>query len=375
VCFVIACFFRTLSHFIIQYHNYHAKKDRVMQQYSKKFRTLFAFGLLSLSFSSWAEAPKPELILALSQSVAKVHIKNANGQHGIGSGAVVAENHVATNCHVIANAQGIAVNKFGTSYAPIAMKADWHHDLCILVFDNLPLKPFVLADSKKLAYEQHLMALGFSGNAPRPIEFFGSVKALVPFEDSVLVQTNSGFKMGASGGALLDYQGNLVGLTTFKSPGRNGLSYSLPVDWITKLLGKTELSMPTEAKPPFWDATEENRPYFMRTVSHYQNEDWSQLKSIANQWTMAEQQNVEAWYYLGLAEEKLNQLDAAKKAYQRALALAPSHSNALYALGILAMHEKNEAEAKRIGALLESIDIDFAEDFYIKAGLKSAPTS
>lgn len=347
-----------------------------MHNFSKHFFGIFfVLPILSKSLFALAEAPKPEFILALSQSVAKVHIKRADGGHGIGSGAVVAENHVATNCHVIANAQGIAVNKFGTSYAPIAMKADWHHDLCILIFDNLPLKPFTFADSNKLAYEQHLMALGFSGNAPRPIEFFGSVKALIPFEDSVLVQTNSGFKMGASGGALLDYQGNLVGLTTFKSPGRNGLSYSLPVDWIKKLLSQTELGKPTEAKPPFWDAPEEKRPYFMRVVPHYQNEDWAHLKLIANDWAAAEQGNVEAWYYLGLAEERLGNLEASKIAFKRALQIAPSHANTLFALGILAMHEKNEAEAKRIGALLETIDGDFADDFYIRVGLKTAPES
>lgn len=339
------------------------------------FGVVFILSFLSTPLATWAQAPKPELILALSQSVAKVHIKRADGQHGIGSGAVVAENQIATNCHVVANAQGIAVNKLGTSYAPIAMKADWHHDLCILIFDNLPLKPFALADSKKLAYEQHLMALGFSGNAPRPIEFFGSVKALIPFEDSVLVQTNSGFKMGASGGALLDYQGNLVGLTTFKSPGRNGLSYSLPVDWIKKLMNEAALAQPTEAKPPFWDAPEEKRPYFMRVVPHYQNEDWAQLKKIANDWATAEHENVEAWFYLGLAEQKLGNLEAAKGDFERALTLAPSHSNTLYALGILAMDEKNLAEAKRIGVLLEAIDVDFAEDFYIKAGLKADPAS
>lgn len=361
-------------HIIYSYSHPAQLRRAFVRNFSKHFLGIFfVLPILGKALFAWAEAPKPELILALSQSVAKVHIKSANGGHGIGSGAVVAENHIATNCHVIANAQGIAVNKFGTSYAPIAMKADWHHDLCILIFDNLPLKPFTLADSSKLAYEQHLMALGFSGNAPRPIEFFGSVKALIPFEDNVLVQTNSGFKMGASGGALLDYQGNLVGLTTFKSPGRNGFSYSLPVDWIKKLLNQPELAKPTETKPPFWDAPEEKRPFFMRVVPHFQNEEWAQLKKIANDWTVAEHENVEAWYYLGLAEEKLGNLEAAKIALKRALQIAPSHANTLFALGILAMHEKNEAEAKRIGTLLETIDGDFADDFYIRAGLKTAP--
>ncbi len=321
----------------------------------------------------FAQTPKPEFILALSHSVAKVHIKDQNGQHGIGSGAVVAVNHVATNCHVLANARGIAVNKLGNSYAPIAMKADWHHDLCILIFDDLPLQPFPLGASEKLTYEQHIVALGFSGNSPRPIESFGSVKALVPFDDSVLVRTNSGFRMGASGGALLDYEGNLVGLTTFKSPGKTGFFYSLPVEWVKKLLAKPDLALATQAQAPFWDAPEEKRPFFMRVVQPLQDENWSTLKSIASDWTQFEKNNMEAWFYLGLAEQGLNSLEQAKTHFNHTLKLAPTHSSALYQLGLLAIKENKIEEAKRVGKLLDSIDSDFAEDFYIEAGLKPQP--
>jgi len=328
------------------------------------------------SFNSpvFAQTPKPEFILELSHSVAKVHIKDQNGQHGIGSGAVVAVNHVATNCHVLANAHGIAVNKLGNSYAPIGMKADWHHDLCILIFDDLPLQPFSLGVSEKLAYEQHIVALGFSGNSPRPVESFGSVKALVPFDDSVLVRTNSGFRMGASGGALLDYEGNLVGLTTFKSPGRTGFFYSLPVEWVKKLLAKPDLALASQAQAPFWDAPEEKRPFFMRVVQPLQDENWAILKNIANDWTRSEKNNVEAWFYSGLAEQGLNATEQAKVHFNYVLQLAPTHSSALYQLGLLAIKENNIIEAKRVGHLLELIDSDFAEDFYIEAGLKPQPT-
>jgi len=337
------------------------------------FSSLFC-ALSSFNTSLFAQTPKPEFILALSHSVAKVHIKDQNGQHGIGSGAVVAVNHVATNCHVLANAQGIAVNKLGNSYAPIAMKADWQHDLCILIFDDLPLQPFSLGVSEKLAYEQHIVALGFSGNSPRPVESFGSVKALIPFDDSVLVRTNSGFRMGASGGALLDYEGNLVGLTTFKSPGRTGFFYSLPVEWVKKLLTKPDLALASQAEVPFWDAPEEKRPFFMRVVQPFQDENWATLKHIAKDWTHSEKNNVEAWFYLGLAEQGLNATNQAKVHFNHVLKLAPTHSSALYQLGLLAIKDNNVDEAKRVGHLLEVIDSDFAEDFYIEAGLKPKPT-
>jgi serine protease Do len=324
------------------------------------------FPMLSMA----TQTPKPEFILSLSHSVAKVRIEDKNGQLGIGSGVVVAENHVATNCHVVANARGISVNKLGNSYAPIAMKADWRHDLCILKFDDLPLKPFPHGDSTKLQYEQHIVALGFSGNSPRPIESFGTVKALIPFDDSVLIRTTSGFSMGASGGALLDYQGHLVGFTTFKSPGRNAYYYSLPIKWVQALLEKPDILLTTPQESPFWDVPEKERPFFMQAVQPLKTGAWSTLEIIAKSWVTLEKDNAEAWMHLGLAQQGLQEFENAKKTYAKVLSLAPNHSSALYQLGLMAKTEGNETELKHVANLLDALDPDFAEDFEIEVGLR-----
>ena len=52
-----------------------------------------------------------ELTLQLNRSIVKVHSANQAGNHGVGSGVVVAKDHVVTNCHVIANSTGIHVTK------------------------------------------------------------------------------------------------------------------------------------------------------------------------------------------------------------------------------------------------------------------------
>lgn len=321
-----------------------------------------------------AEIPKPAVLLKYGHSVAKVHVENAKGRLGVGSSVVVAENHVATNCHVVANARGVAINKLGNSYQPIAMKADWHHDLCILIFDNLPLKPFPLGDINSINYEDTIIAIGFSGNTPKPTESFGTIKALVPFDDSQLIRTNSGFRMGASGGALITYEGTLLGLTTFKSPGRNGQYYSLPVTWIKALLASPTRAKTTDAKPPFWDAPANQRPFFMQVVIPMQNKQWAALAAIANKWTLAEGDNPEAWFYLGQAQLGLGQLTKAKTSLNRALGIAPRHSSVLHTLGNIAMRENNRREAERLGQLLVEIDVDYADYYYEDVGLKT-PTS
>lgn len=329
--------------------------------------------LVSVTFPSLIMAeqtPKPDFILGLSHSVAKVRIEDKNGQLGIGSGVVVAENHVATNCHVVANARGISVSKLGNSYAPIAMKADWRHDLCILKFDDLPLKPFPHGDSTTLAYEQHIVALGFSGNSPRPIESFGTVKALIPFDDSLLIRTTTGFSMGASGGALVDYQGRLIGFTTFKSPGRNAYYYSLPIQWVQALLKQPDILLTTQMESPFWDVPEKERPFFMQAVQPLKTGAWSTLEIIAKAWVTVEKNNAEAWMHLALAQQGLQDFVNAKKTYEKVLMMAPTHSSAIYQLGLMAKTQGDEAEVLRVAGLLEKLDPDFAEDYEIEVGLR-----
>ena len=333
--------------------------------------TLLAAASLLLATPAQADqTPKPEFILALSHSVAKVRVQDQNGQTGIGSGVVVAVNHVATNCHVVANAKGISLSKLGNSYAPIAMKADWRHDLCILKFDDLPLTPFPHGDSTALQYEQHVVALGFSGNAPRPTESFGTVKALIPFDDSVLIRTTSGFSMGASGGALLDYQGRLVGFTTFKSPGRDAYYYSLPMKWVEALLKQPDILLTTSMESPFWDVPEKKRPFFMQAVQPLKTGAWSTLELIAKTWVSVEKDNAEAWMHLGLAQQGLQEFDAAKKSYAKVLQLAPKHSSAIYQLGVMAKTQGDEQQVKLVSAQLTLIDPDIAEDFELEVGLR-----
>ena len=102
----------------------------------------------------------------LKSSVVKVHVATKNGGHGVGTGVVVGKDLVATNCHVLANATGVKITKFGDSFAPVALKADWKHDLCIMRFQYLELNPVELGDSETLKYESAIFSIGFPGGPP-----------------------------------------------------------------------------------------------------------------------------------------------------------------------------------------------------------------
>ena len=290
----------------------------------------FAF-YITIHTNLMAEA-REELAYRLKSSVVKVHVGTKNGGHGVGTGVAISKDLVATNCHVLANSIGVSISKYGENFVPVALKADWKHDLCILRFQYADLTPVELGDSDHLHYEQAIFSIGFPGGPPKPQYTEGKIKALYPLDDSHIIRTDASFVMGASGSPVFNDEGQLLGISTFKSPGKNAYYYNLPVKWVKALLAQTETtSMETDVSP-FWDATELERPFFMRVVQPFKNEKWDDLMAVAESWVQSEPDSAEAFYYAGIAEENRGHLIQAQQHFAQALALEPEHLAAKAAL-------------------------------------------
>jgi hypothetical protein len=309
-----------------------------------------------------AAEPSHELVFQLKASVVKVITSTKSGGQGVGTGVVVSQDHVATSCHVLANANGITIRKMGENHLPVAMKADWKHDICLLRFQGLPLTPVPLGDSENLQYEQPVFSIGFPGGVPKPQVTTGKIKALYIHDDSQIIRTSTSFIMGASGSPVLDDNGKIIGINTFKSPGRDAYFYNIPVKWVKKLLDAPETSTIQQEDLPFWDAPEELRPFFMRVVLPLQAEHWSELEQIAVLWTEREPASPEAWHYLGLAQDRQGKPGQAISNYQKVLVLNPHHPATLFEIGMMASRAGDRAEVEKMLLALNEIDEDMAEE-------------
>lgn len=291
--------------------------------------------VLFLTFPHAAAESRSELSYRLKSSVVKVHTATTKGGHGVGTGVAIGENLVATNCHILANTAGVKISKFGDGLIPVALKADWKHDLCILRFEYAGLAPVELGDSEHLHYEQEIFSIGFPGGPPKPQYTAGKIKALYPLDDSAIIRTDASFIMGASGSPVFDADGKLLAISTFKSPGKHAFYYNIPVKWVKALLKQPDItSMQTDISP-FWDAPEERRPFFMRVVLPYQHKKWRELNRIAQQWMQQEPTSSEAFYYAAVAEHELGNTNKAKQHYQQALTLRPGHASATIRLSCI----------------------------------------
>ncbi|HOY69672.1 MAG TPA: trypsin-like peptidase domain-containing protein [Methylotenera sp.] len=315
--------------------------------------------------------PSDAFIYQLKESLVKVAVNTKSGGHGFGTGVTVTKDHIVTNCHVVENTKGISVSKWGVEYAPVSMQADWKHDLCILKFEWADFKPVKMAENDAMHYEQAVISISMPSDSPAPYVELSAIKALYPMDDGEVIRTKAAFAIGASGSPVFDYAGNLIGISTFKSPGRQAYFYNMPVKWVRALLQQPASKLNSEHDLPFWDAPEMARPFFMRIVLPYQNNRWQDVQAIAQSWVTAEPNNAEAWFYLAAAAQYLSDAVSATQHYQKALALHPNHPASLQGLALLAQKQGNTAEVDKIREVLKNLSADALNS--LEAALGNSP--
>ena len=170
---------------------------------------------------------------------------DASPNAGLGSGVIVSpEGYILTNNHVIEAADEITVIlNDGRSTRAKLVGTDPDTDLAVLKIklDNLPV--MVLSDSDQLQVGDVVLAIGNPFGVGQTVTS-GIVSALGrnqlginTFEN--FIQTDAAINPGNSGGALVDVQGNLLGINTAiysRSGGSMGIGFAIPVSTARQVL-------------------------------------------------------------------------------------------------------------------------------------------
>lgn len=313
--------------------------------------------------STTAHALDRQKILEPFFSTVLVRAYRADGGMSYGSGVVIASNKVLTNCHVLRESGKPWVSRGEDVYHVQSVQADMWHDLCVLNTDALPFKPVALGDTSKLKKDEQVIAIGHSNGVASPMISVGSIKSLYALDQAHIIRSTAKFALGASGSGLYNEAGELIGINTFKTLGRQAYYYALPVEWIKQLEQRQpETTFPLIGQA-LWEASQQSRLYFLLIAIPELQGDWAALARIAGQWTGAEPDNGEAWYELGLAQENLQQLEAAEISYQRALSLDPVNTDAMFRLGVMSAHQGNQEQANAMEASISKVSEKLALEF------------
>jgi S1-C subfamily serine protease len=175
-------------------------------------------------------------------SIVTVEVSGFLGSGG-GSGVVYGDDgYIVTNNHVITRASSVAVIfSDGARFPADLIGADPLTDLAVLRVDREDVTSIDIGSSESLQIGQAAIAVG------NPLALIGGpsvttgiVSALNRFLDVEsggrlygLIQTDAPITRGSSGGALLDGNARLIGITTaiaVSDVGAEGLGFAVPID-------------------------------------------------------------------------------------------------------------------------------------------------
>jgi serine protease DegQ len=165
-------------------------------------------------------------------------------EQNLGSGVIVSpEGYVLTNNHVIANADDIQVLLYDGRVAKAKLVgADEETDLAVLKMEAGNLPVIQMADAKKLRVGDVVLAIGNPLGLNQTVTM-GIISAigrqLSNSSPEDFIQTDAAINLGNSGGALVNSNGDLVGINTLligKAANAEGIGFAIPVDTATNVL-------------------------------------------------------------------------------------------------------------------------------------------
>ena len=192
---------------------------------------------------------KNKLVSAADKSIGSVvtisSLNNSsfsNNKNGIGSGVIFSnEGYIVTNLHIL-NSQNINVKLYnGKNYPASIIGIDKNADIAVLkISTEDDLKPINIADSDNLKVGDRVLAIGnpygigisvSNGIISATGRDYGN-----PYLQ--LIQTDAAINPGNSGGALINENGNLIGINSkiFSSTGAyQGIGFAIPSNVVVQI--------------------------------------------------------------------------------------------------------------------------------------------
>ena len=180
-------------------------------------------------------------------SVVSITTQTAEGG-GIGSGVIIdADGNILTNYHVVEGAQALEVTlDDGSSYEGEIVGTDASSDLAVVHLkgaEDAAITPIEIGDSDALNVGEWVMAIGSPFGNEQSVST-GIVSALyrstaLPSSSGTsiyanMIQTDAAINPGNSGGALVNDEGQLIGINSIiesASGSSSGVGFAIPVNY------------------------------------------------------------------------------------------------------------------------------------------------
>ena len=189
-----------------------------------------------------AKAIGPTVVGITNKAVARDWFNNPVETEGVGSGVIFrADGYIVTNNHVVEGAKELIVSLAdGRTLKGKLIGADSVTDLAVVKVDAKDLPVAAFGDSDQIVVGEPAIAIG----NPMGLEFQGSVTSGVisalnrtlDISDRrvKLLQTDAAISPGNSGGALVNADGQVIGINSAKvaASGVEGMGFAIPINTV-----------------------------------------------------------------------------------------------------------------------------------------------
>lgn len=191
-------------------------------------------------------------ISKLKQTGSSIFVNHAEQKLGLGSGVVITDDgYILTNQHVAGNKYSSCYVTLddGNTYDGNVVWSDSNIDLAIVKINKGNLEYLDLGDSDTIYLAQEVYAIG----NPLGLEFqktvtkgiISSLNRTIKIEDEMqnvymedLIQTDATINEGNSGGALINSNGQLIGINSVKISNAEGIGFAVPINIVKPIINK-----------------------------------------------------------------------------------------------------------------------------------------
>ena len=206
-----------------------------------KHKVIAFVGAFSMvAASAWAAPPETtasRVFAVDSLSIVVVKAIDASDHVlALGSGVVIANGLVVSNCHVFTENGTESASVFYRNKRFLAKLryVDPDHDLCSLAVPGLGAPPVKMRGTNALEVGEDAYAIG----APEGFDLTlssGIISSLRQVPGGTIIQMTTPISPGSSGGGLFDSEGRLIGITSYYAANGQQLNFALPTEWIDAL--------------------------------------------------------------------------------------------------------------------------------------------
>ena len=179
-------------------------------------------------------------------SVVNIFISNRGinrARNAVGSGVIFSkEGHIVTNTHILTNATSVFVEfNDGEITEAVLIGADKYSDIAVLKINGFEgLNPIESAESSNIRIGDEVLAIGNPFGVGKTVTS-GIISATGrdygnPYLE--LLQTDAAINPGNSGGALLNEEGNLIGINSSiysKTGTYSGIGFAIPSEKVIQV--------------------------------------------------------------------------------------------------------------------------------------------